>query len=283
MQVNLPYAVMLDNNFLQGETLNASIVQKTESGYIINLNGMQVPVLSDLDFLPGEELKLKVVESLPSRLVLRVVKTEVHEKSIRNHFPSPLEMLSLPETRAAIKLLAKLNLPITEHRVSAVSDLLTIVVSKNEHPDSGSDEAVNLKEYLAIKALNQIHKETGPGNICFFALPLPEHKTVYFKITDTSKPYGGPPKKILSFIVETDVLGPILAEISLIGDSISSSLTFEEKRGIELARKALAKLGPDSSTLLLSLKLKTGKVSRKNFFFAEMENWEFPKSINLKA
>jgi hypothetical protein len=78
-------------------------------------------------------------------------------------------------------------------------------------------------------------------------------------------------------------LGPILAEIYQTRGSATASLTFEEKKGIEAARKAVAGLGPQAGSLLKSLKMKVGKVSKRDFFLKGLEAPGFSPGINLQV
>jgi len=282
MQVNLPYAVMLQNNLLQGEVLNAKVLQNAAGGYLIDLNGLEIFAQSDLSLEPGNLLRLKVVESTSSQLILKVFNTDAQAKNVQNEPPVLSKLLFSPETRAAFRLLSKLNLPITNERLSIVSDLLAGIVDNNGHPDPTQDTSGAFRN-LALKAMNLIHKEASSDNIYFFALPLPEHKTVYFKVSGSSKANDGTDLFHLSFIVETMNLGPVLAEICQTGSLPSASLTFEEKKGMEAARKAVAGLGPEAGSLLKSLKMKMGKVSKRDFFLECLEAPGFSPGINLRV
>ncbi|AYO31312.1 hypothetical protein D2962_12500 [Biomaibacter acetigenes] len=283
MQVNLPYPVMLQNNLLQGEVLTATVLQNVDGGYIIDLNGLEIFAQSDLNLEPGNLLRLKVIESAPSRLILKVINTDTRAKGIQDEPPVLSKHLSSVEIRAAFKLLSKLNLPITGERLSMVSDLLAGIVNNNGHPDPRPDKSDAFKENLALRALNIIYKEARPDNIYFFALPLPEYKTVYFRLSSGSKANGGRVLFHLSFIVETVTLGPILAEIYQTESSTAASLTFEERKGMEIVRKAVADLGPQAGSLLKSLKMKVGKVSKRDFFLKGLEAPGFSPGINLQV
>ncbi|MCR4430884.1 MAG: hypothetical protein NUV45_07695 [Tepidanaerobacteraceae bacterium] len=281
MQVNLPYSVLLQNNLLQGEVLTATVLQNVDGGYIIDINGLEIFAQSDLNLEPGNLLRLKVIESTPSRLILKVTNTDGRAKSIQDEQTALSKPISSVEIRAAFKLLSKLNLPATEERLSIVSDLLSGIANKDESPDSTQNTS-DTSRNLAIRALNLIYKEASSDNIYYFALSLPEYKTVYFRVSDGSKANGGKPLFRLSFIVETGPLGPVLAEIYHTGGSTYASLTFEKRKDMETARKSLAKLGPEASSLLKSLKMQVGKVSKRDFFLKDLDSSGFSPGINLR-
>lgn len=281
MQVNLPYSVLLQNNLLQGEVLTATVLQNVDGGYIIDINGLEIFAQSDLNLEPGNLLRLKVIESAPSRLILKVTNTDTRAKGNQDEPPALSKPLSSAEIRAAFKLLSKLNLPATEERLSIVSDLLSGIANNDENPDSTQNTSDALRN-LALKALNLIYKEASSDNIYYFALSLPEYKTVYFRVSGGSKANGGKSLFRLSFIVETGPLGPVLAEIYHTGSSTYASLTFEERKGMEAARKAVADLGPEAGSLLKSLKMKVGKVSKRDFFLKDLESSGFSPGINLR-
>lgn len=282
MQVNLPYPVMLQNNLLQGEVLTATVLQNVDGGYVIDINGLEIFAQSDLNLEPGNLLRLKVIESAPSRLILKVINTDTRAKGSQDEPPILSKQLSSAEIRAALKLLSKLNLPATEERLSIVSDLLASIVNNNEHPNFAQDTSDALRN-LALKVLNLIYKEAIHYNIYYFALPLPEYKTVYFRVSSGSKSNGSRVSFHLSFIVETGTLGPILAEIYQTESSTAASLTFEERKGMEIVRKAVAGLGPEAGHMLKSLKLKVGKVSKRDFFLKELQSPGFSPGINLQV
>ncbi|MDI3480691.1 MAG: hypothetical protein PWQ97_346 [Tepidanaerobacteraceae bacterium] len=282
MQVNLPYRVLFENNLLQGEVLAAKVLQKVDGGYIIDLNGLEIFAQSDLSFAPGKLLKLKVIESNPSRLILKVLNTDSVQKGTQEGQPVLSKQLFPAEIRAALKLLSKLNLPATEERVAIVSDLLSGIVNNNEQTGAVRDTS-GVLTHLALKALNLIYKESGPYNIYYFALPLQEYKTVYFKLSSHSKTASHKTFLHLSFIVDTQDFGLVLAEIYQNQSSTTASLTFENKDGMEAARKAIARLGDGADSLLKSLKIKMGKISKRDFFLKDLETSGFLPGINLRV
>lgn len=283
----MPYLTILKNNILQGEILNAVVSQKTGDGYLINIRGMEVFARSGLDLAVGQNLVLKVMEASSSQVILKVLKTDADKKSISDDAPGSLKNTLkfnwTAEARAAIKLLSALNIPITEERLSRVSRLLAEIVHKNIRNDSAPDKAGTFTEFLAVRALNIVYRHAGLNNIFFFLLPLPQKNAVYFKVTGEPRARGDSATTCLSFIVDTETLGPVLAEIYLTGSCTAASLTFEEKKGLDAAKKALAELGPEAGGLIKSLKLKTGRVSREDFFFAELKGLDLSSGINLRV
>lgn len=282
MQVNLPYPVLLQNNLLQGEVLTAKVLQNVEGGYIIDINGLEIFAQSDLNLEPGNLLRLKVIESSCSRLILKVTNIYSGQKDIRDEPPALSKQFPSSEIRAAFKLLSKLNLPTTEERLTIVSDLLAGIVENNEHPTLSKDASDTLNN-LAFKALNLIYNEASSDKIYYFALPFPEYETVYFRVSSGTKSNGKRDLFHLSFILETRQFGLVLAEIYQAENTISASLTFEKRKGLEAARKAIANLGSETGNLLKSLKMNVGKISKRDFFFKGLEDSSFLTGINLKV
>ncbi|AEE90702.1 conserved protein of unknown function [Tepidanaerobacter acetatoxydans Re1] len=138
MKIYLPKTPDMSGSFKPQDVINAHIVQKTENGYIVNICGDEVFAHCLLDLNIGDFLKLKLVESSASQIVFKVVQYEAKGES-EEVVSRPLMPFNMPqtiETNAALKLLAKLNLPIKKERLTLIMDLLRHVVNNNDSQES---------------------------------------------------------------------------------------------------------------------------------------------------
>ncbi|WP_422446826.1 hypothetical protein [Thermoanaerobacterium sp. DL9XJH110] len=307
MKVSLPHLLFPQNNFTAGEVLKAAVCRKAPGGYIIQLNGKEVYAVSDLDLKIGEMLKLKVVEASGSHLTLKVIRRGAPGASGGGASVS-FEMADTPETRAAIHLLSNLNLPMTEERLELLSDffrqaggrnkpdcpaaashgqyhrngaqmkndplndidsLFKIPMTRRELLEKHLTEIEKIGDFLLMKAVNGIYKKAGTEQAAFFVIPLPVYKKAYLKVFSKPSPRSGDTSISLSFLVETRNLGPALVNIVRENGLTRASITFEEKKALETARKALADPGGQASALIRSLQLKLGKISKRDFIFGE--------------
>jgi hypothetical protein len=130
-------------------------------------------------------------------------------------------------------------------------------------------EIEKIEDFLLMKSINGICKKAGAEQAAFFVIPLPLYKKAYFKVISKPSPRSGDTSISLSFLVETRNLGPALVNIIREKGQTRASITFEEKKALETARKALANPGGQASGLIKSLQLKLGKISKRDFLFGE--------------
>lgn len=146
----------MSGSFKPQDVINAHIVQKTENGYIVNICGDEVFARCLLDLNIGDFLKLKLVESSASQIVFKVVQYETKGESeeVASRPSMPFNMPQTLETNAALKLLAKLNLPIKKERLTLIMDLLRHIVSNDSQEPS-----LSLERELSYQSQNLLfHK-----------------------------------------------------------------------------------------------------------------------------
>lgn len=157
MKIYLPKTPDMGGSFKPQDVINAHILQKTENGYIVNICGDEVFAHCLLDLNIGDFLKLKLVESSASQIVFKVVQYEAKGES-EEVVSRPLMPFNMPqtiETNAALKLLAKLNLPIKKERLTLIMDLLRHVVNNND----SQEPSLPLERELSSQSQNLLfHK-----------------------------------------------------------------------------------------------------------------------------
>lgn len=255
-------------------------------------------------------------------VVFKVIQHESREPEESVASSMPFNLPQTPETHTALNILSKLNLPIEKERLDFLKDLLswfsaqTLLHSEessvsfpesfakyissgfiepekvllehfqylDDHETQETDaksKADLVKDYMALKVLNLAHKKTQDNNIIFFMLPIPVYDKIFLKVyKDSSSKNAESPVK-LSFIINTKNLGQILVDLSYLKGKVFATSTFENKKAMDLAKRALS-MRQDFSSILKTMQLKFGKISRKDFFFGDIDKQEIMTGVNIR-
>ncbi|NLZ52150.1 MAG: hypothetical protein GX892_03200 [Thermoanaerobacteraceae bacterium] len=138
-----------------------------------------------------------------------------------------------------------------------------------------------LKEQLALKAINILHNEDSASNICFFALPIPVYHNTYLKISSYPSTNDTQPSIRLSFIINTKNFGAIFVDLMFINGKVTASSIFEDKKAMNAVKKFL-NANKDIPSVIKTMELKVGKVSKKDFFFGDIKKQPITSGINIK-
>lgn len=276
MKVYLNNTLDLYQGLSTNEVIGAFVSEKVEGGFKININGIDVFAHSLLDFNIGDYLKLKIVEASPSKMVLKLIQQDINELD-QAKSPLPYNIPQSPQAETALLLLSKLNLHIKKERLLILKNLLDEFVSKEAKENN---KPINIKDYLALKALNLAHDKLNNEQITFFAMSTPVYQRIYIKVTGKTSAANTKSLPKVSFVVNTQNLGTILVNLTYINGNIKASSTFEDKNAMEVVKEALTH-NKDLGRLLRTMKLNVGKVSYEDFFFEGVEKRKLATGINL--
>ena len=157
-------------------------------------------------------------------------------------------------------------------------------LSSGKGLSKGKTKAQDLIEHLVLKAVSILHSEDPLYNVCFFALhtPLPIFQNIYLKISRKGATGGHPESLGISFIVSTKNLGSILIDLKSTNGTIAASSTFEDKKAMNAVKNYL-NAREDIPSFIKTMELKTGKVSKRDFFFGDIKMQPRTVSINIKV
>jgi len=147
-------------------------------------------------------------------------------------------------------------------------------------PNSKAKETV-LKELLALKAINLLHDDDPNNKICFFQVSIPVYHNVYLKVSK-KRSNDNTESISLSFIINTKNLGAVLIDLMYRDGRINASSTFEDKKAMNSVKKLLNGK-KDIPSIIRTMKLKIGKVSKKDFFLGDIKKYPITTGINIKV
>lgn len=142
--------------------------------------------------------------------------------------------------------------------------------------------AEDIKEQLALNAINLLHREDSANNIYFFALPIAIYHKIYLRVTSHHSAKDAESSYSLSFIINTKNLGAILVNLYYVHGKITASSVFEDKKALDTVKKFL-KESKDIPQIVRTMELKIGKVSKKDFFFSNIKKRPINLGINIKV
>lgn len=230
--------------------------------------------------LPIKKERLTFIMNLLDRLT----REERQEPSLLSTKELPSQTQRLLFHKALLEYI-KSDSAIFENQLLKLLQDLTSLKDETFNLDKGlllnQSKATDIKEHLALKALNLLHKQDYGNNTCFFALPIPVYHKIYMKISGDSSADDKQQILHISFIINTKNLGSVLVSMVSINGKIAASSTFENKETMDMVKKALA-INKNAPGLIKAMELKVGKVSHKDFFFDEIEERPITTGINLK-
>jgi len=165
--------------------------------------------------------------------------------------------------------------PIKEKMDSSLDKILSNI------SDSKKKAAAVIKEQLALKVINLLHREDSANNTFFFVLPIPVYHKVYLKLSNHLSNKDTPSLR-LSFIVNTKNLGTILVDLNYMNGKISASSVFENKEAMN-AVKSYLNSNENIPDIIRTMKLMVGKVSTRDFFFGSIKEQPITTGINIKV
>ncbi|HHY05222.1 MAG TPA: hypothetical protein GX534_08570 [Thermoanaerobacterales bacterium] len=283
MHVVIPSISDMALDLIKNDILNAKILEKSEDGYIIDLLGKSIFARSDLELKVGQNINLRLINKSGNKIVFKIAKDNDRlNTSGKNQI---CDSFDSPEVKSAITLLSKLNLPITKQSLETLRDIYSKLLKQKPLNDDNANSSLRQETTqgqtetrlnLGIKALNLLYQKSQLEHISFFMLTMPCPKTQLI-VKQSGQYEDNGSTSTFSFIVETTNLGSILVKILKQQETISSTLIFEDKKGLDIARKEADKL-KESNSLPGALHLKMGTISKQDFFFGELEN-EFDDTI----
>lgn len=278
------------NGLKSGDVLKAVISKKTSNGYVLILNGKEVHAQSQINFTLGELLTLKIIEISQTRLLLRLVRTDKNIEALPDSgFIS--EFANNTEAGICLLLTSNLNLPITKERISLINEFLMESIN-HKAGDSISKSSIaknclseqngDLEHLLLLKMLNVLHKTTNNINVFFFSPSHFVYDKVYAKFTQNSENIKQKNQLCLSFIVDTKNLGSVLVKILQHKKHINICMSFEDNQALDTVKDFISKLKDTTSPVVRSIDLKIGSISKKNFFFENLEPHRILPGIDVR-
>jgi hypothetical protein len=285
----------ISNGYKSGNVLRAVVSKKTDSGYVLILNGKEVLAQSQLNFTPGELITLRIVDVSQKRLLLKLVHSEKPNLNTSQSSDIIYKFAEFPYAQICFMIALKLNLPITKERISAIHEFLEEFMKQNDKSTNKSgikqnflqenaQEIKDFKLYILLKMLNVLHKKTNDNtNIVFLFSPYqPFYDKVYAKFARSNGNKDSEAQLSLSFIVDTVNLGSVLVEILQYKNNTSVTMVFEKSETLEVIKSSISKLRETTSSLISSINLKVGSISRNDFLFKEHEQHSILPGIDVR-
>lgn len=303
-------------SILNKQVLNATVSKQVEGGYLINLEGETVFANSDVILAEGSDISLLIDEVSPSSIFLKIINSNPNTEKLTNVMPKFFDLPYSTEMLPSILFLSESNLPITKERLAFLSGLIKELTKTSKNTETREmhkpqkldvktiltflKEPLNqinnikfndskikshclkkfVKEYLAIKVLNTAYEKADFKDIFYYSVFIPFYDTIHFKIVTDKSTLEDKNSCSLSFIVQTKNLGLIQSDITLDHNLVFASLTFEDKNALNIAKTAIQTSKVNS--LIKNLQLKTGKITKKDFFYKQLEEINILQGINIK-
>ncbi len=211
MEVYLTEVLGVNDLSLSQDMITALVTQKTEDGYVMDMNGAKITVSCSLDFDIGDILKLKMVESSPSQIIFKVMQLDANKPQSTSSMD--FDMSITTETKWAVDVLSKLNLPIKKENIDSIIKLFNQLMdteNAQSHPPTMKeptfDEKITLFHESYLKYTNDSQNIKKPKHQVELPNEIPQEPESKL----TAKPGFE-----LSHTSETQLATKILSELNL--------------------------------------------------------------------